>query len=95
MGRGSVSGPPGMPQARISLPIRNGGSWDDGNKWDDHKWQKPKMPVGAAPLWDNEPSDWSHKIGPNKQQQFTKEMVWNSKQFRCLVDMGFKVSVIN
>ncbi|XP_045477567.1 protein Gawky isoform X3 [Harmonia axyridis] len=90
MARGNVAVPPGMPQPRISLPMRNGGSWDDGSKWDDHpKWQKPKMPVGTGPLWDNEP-DWSHKIaGPNKQQ-FTKEMVWNSKAFRCLVDMGFK-----
>ncbi|XP_044759265.1 protein Gawky isoform X3 [Coccinella septempunctata] len=90
MGRGGVTGPPGMAQPRISLPMRNGGSWDDGSKWDDHpKWQKPKMPVGAGPLWDNEP-DWGHKIGGPNQQQFTKEMVWNSKQFRCLVDMGFK-----
>ncbi|KAK9888232.1 hypothetical protein WA026_000500 [Henosepilachna vigintioctopunctata] len=89
MGRGNVSGPPGMAQPRIALQLRNG-SWDEG-KWEDHpKWQKPKMPVGGGPLWDNE-ADWGHKLGgPNKQQQFTKEMVWNSKQFRCLVDMGFK-----
>lgn len=65
------------------------GSWDEiGNQpvgWDEPgSWAKQKMP---APLWDNE-LDW-HKQG--NKPQLTKEMVWNSKQFRMLVDMGHKV----
>lgn len=101
MARGSnVTGPPGMAanQGRIKPDPaawnhpRNG-SWDEAGPggWDEQgSWPKQKMPIGSGPLWDNEP-DWSHKlsVGPGKQQ-FTKEMVWNSKQFRCLVDMGFK-----
>lgn len=66
------------------------GSWDEiGSQpvgWDEPgSWAKPKMPT---PLWDNE-LDWGHK--PANKPQLTKEMVWNSKQFRMLVDMGHKV----
>lgn len=60
-----------------------GAAWDDGTSW-----TKQKMP---GPLWaagDNE-LDWGHK--QTGKLPLTKEMVWNSKQFRALVDMGHKV----
>lgn len=99
MGRGGVAGgPPTMGQSRLKQDAggagggvwshgRNG-SWDEagpgGGGWDDATpW--PKQKTITTPMWDD--MDWKH--GP--KQQLTKEMVWNSKQFRTLVDMGYKV----
>lgn len=100
MGRGgNGNGPPGMTQSRMkpdgSMWGGHGrnGSWEDhgggpGAAWDEPcSWPKQKMP---DPLWDE--SDWSHK--QQNKPQLTKEMVWNSKQFRMLVDMGHKVNVL-
>lgn len=94
MGRGGVAGPPAMGQSRLKQEAgsvwshgRNG-SWDEAGPggWDEAAaWSKKNM---GTPLWDD--MDWNSKHGP-KQQQLTKEMVWNSKQFRTLVDMGYKV----
>ncbi|XP_018569055.1 protein Gawky isoform X3 [Anoplophora glabripennis] len=93
MGRGNAAVPPGMAQARMKPDGsvwghgRNG-SWDEvgpGTGWEETgPWTKQKMP---GPLWDTD-LDWGHKQ-PNKPQ-LTKEIVWNSKQFRMLVDMGYK-----
>lgn len=96
MGRGNATGPPGMAPSRLKPDGsvwghgRNG-SWDEtGPAWEETgAWPKQKA-MGGGPLWDND-MDWGHKQGGPKQQ-LTKEMVWNSKQFRMLVDMGFKVS---
>lgn len=82
-----------MTQSRIkSDTLGNGrnGSWDEmGNQsvpWDDQSvWSKPK---GSNYMWESE-QDWNPK--PNKLH-LTKDMIWNSKQFRMLVDMGHKVS---
>lgn len=94
MGRNSAAGPPGMqsrmkPEASVWGHGRNG-SWDDaGPGWDETgPWPKQKTMPG--PIWEND-GDWIHKQGP--KQAFTKEMIWNSKQFRVLVEMGYKVSV--
>lgn len=95
MTRGGTAGPPGMPQTRIKPDGsvwgghgRNGAWEETGPAWDDGggPWGKQK-PMGA-PLWENE-MDWNHKQGP--KPPLTKEMVWNSKPFRMLVDMGYKV----
>ncbi|KAF5283611.1 hypothetical protein FQR65_LT13817 [Abscondita terminalis] len=91
--RSGAGGPPGMPQTRLKpdgsvWSHGRNGTWEEaGPAWDDGSapWGKQK-PMGA-PLWDNE-IDWNHKQGP--KPQLTKEMVWNSKQFRVLVDMGYK-----
>lgn len=93
MGRGNSTGPPGMSQSRMKPDGsvwghgRNG-SWDEaGPQWDESgPW--PKQKTMGAPLWDND-IDWNHKPGP--KQPLTKDIVWNSKQFRMLVDMGYKV----
>ncbi|XP_022916638.1 protein Gawky [Onthophagus taurus] len=94
MGRNNAAGPPGMPQSRIKPDGavwghgRNG-SWDDsGPGWDETgPWPKQKLP--GAPIWDND-GDWvGHKPGP-KQPPISKELLWNSRQFRTLVDMGYK-----
>lgn len=94
MGRGGVTGPPTMGQSRIKQEGgvwshgRNG-SWDEAGPsgWDDATaW--PKQKTMGTPLWDD--MDWNNKHGP--KPPLTKEMVWNSKQFRQLVDMGYKVS---
>ncbi|KAB0794077.1 hypothetical protein PPYR_13697 [Photinus pyralis] len=93
MARGA-GGPPGMPQARMKpdgsvWSHGRNGSWDEsGPAWDDSNapWGKQKPMVGG-PLWENE-IDWNHKQGP--KPALSKEMVWNSKQFRVLVDMGYK-----
>lgn len=65
--------------------------WDESTKWADgsSSWGKTGKAAGlGTPLWDNE-MDWgTHKQGP---KQLTKEMIWSSKQFRLLVDMGYKV----
>ncbi|XP_049826803.1 protein Gawky isoform X2 [Aethina tumida] len=81
-------------------PGRNGGgSWDDvgpgggaggGGGWDDTvgPWAKQKMGGGGGgPLWGDSEIDWAHKQG---KQQLTKEMIWNSKQFRMLAELGHK-----
>lgn len=66
------------------------GPWDEmggqSATWDEpNSWAKQKM---TNPLWENE-LDWGQK--PNKLH-LTKEIIWNSKQFRMLVDLGHKVS---
>ena len=94
MGRGGAGGPPGMAQTRMKQDgsvwshARNG-SWDDGSQgWDEAgPWPKPKTIPGQ--LWDGD-NDWGHKP-TQKPPNFTKEIIWNSKQFRMLVDMGYKV----
>lgn len=94
MGRGNSTGPPGMSQSRMKPDGsvwghgRNG-SWDEGGPpWDDAG-QWPKQKTMGGPLWDND-IDWNHKQG--QKQPLTKELVWNSKQFRALVEMGYKVT---
>lgn len=85
-------------------PGRNGGgSWDDvgpgggaggGGGWDDTvgPWAKQKMGGGGGgPLWGDSEIDWAHKQG---KQQLTKEMIWNSKQFRMLAELGHKVTYL-
>ncbi|CAG9864079.1 unnamed protein product [Phyllotreta striolata] len=99
------NGPPGMAQSRIkpdgSMWGGHGrnGSWGDEHggpggggggggggaaAWDEQpSWSKPKMP---ETLWDE--SEWGHK--QQNKPQLTKEMLWNSKPFRMLIDMGHK-----
>ncbi|KAI4455914.1 trinucleotide repeat-containing protein [Holotrichia oblita] len=91
MGRNSAAGPPGMqsrmkPEASVWGHGRNG-SWDDGGPGWDETGPWPKQKTMPGPIWDND-GDWIHKQGP--KQPFTKEMIWNSKQFRVLVEMGYK-----
>lgn len=97
MGRGNAAGPPGMSQPRIKPEgaslwggaVRNG-SWEESPApgWDEAgPWQKQK-PITSGPLWDND-MDWGHKPGP--KQQLSKEMLWASKPFRYLAELGFKV----
>ncbi|XP_060522556.1 protein Gawky isoform X3 [Cylas formicarius] len=79
--------------------VGRGNGWDDvgagptagGGGWDDPSvgpWPKQKIPGAAGGLWDAGDLDWGHK--QSIKPQLTKEMVWNSKQFRTLVDMGHK-----
>ncbi|XP_017786901.1 PREDICTED: protein Gawky isoform X2 [Nicrophorus vespilloides] len=75
-----------------------GGGWVDepgpggvtGWGEDTGPWPKQKSMGGGAlpPLWPDNDMDWSHKQGPKKQ--LTPENIWNSKQFRGLIDMGYK-----
>lgn len=100
------AGPPGMapgrkPEGVWSAGGRNG--WDEvgggpgGAGWGEEPGTAPwatkqKGPGGG--LWDTASElDWGHK--PPQKPQLTKEQVWNSKQFRMLVDLGYKVSVFN
>lgn len=84
-----------MTQTRIkSESLGNGrnGSWDEmGNhqsQWEDQSvWPKAKVPNH---MWENE-QDWNPK---QNKVHLTKDMIWNSKQFRMLVDMGHKVYYI-
>lgn len=81
-----------LTQTRLkSEPMGNGrnGAWDEiGNQsvgWDDQNvWTKPKVPNH---MWENE-QDWNQK---SSKLHLTKDVIWNSKQFRMLVDMGHKV----
>ena len=63
-----------------------------GPSWNNLKQQKNPMPA-AWPEGDamDASSSWAHPPKPGPKQ-LTKEMVWNSKQFRVLTEMGFKVS---
>lgn len=76
------SDPPGWGNAR-------NGAWDEMGQavtWDEPSpWTKQKAPNH---LWENE-LDWSQK---QNKLHLTKEIIWNSKQFRMLVDMGYKVN---
>lgn len=99
MGRGAGGmGPPGIPRMKPDGPVwtRNGSweegsghtGWDESGKWPEGaSWAKTKSGMGT-PLWDSD-MDWGHKQGP--KQGLTKEVIWNSKQFRMLVEMGYKV----
>lgn len=98
-------GPPGMPgQARMKPETGAGGVWSHGRNgswdeigagpggvaWEDAAgWAKQKMAAAGGGMWGGaDELDW-HKA--STKPQLTKEMVWNSKQFRMLVDMGHKV----
>lgn len=101
MGRGDDGvggGPPGMaggggrgikPDGGVWVQHGRNGSWDEtGPGWDESgPWNKQKMT--APPLWDGD-NDWEHKQGP-KATGLSKEMIWNSKFFRVLVEMNYKV----
>lgn len=103
-GAGTMSCPPGMTQSRLKPDggasvwgSRNGSwegdaghaaGWEDSGKWPDgaNSWAKQQKPGIGAPIWEPD-MDWAHKSGP---KQLTKEVIWNSKQFRVLVEMGYK-----
>lgn len=100
-------GPPGMAPGRKPEGVWSGAGgrngWDEvgggpgGAGWGEEPGTAPwatkqKGPGGG--LWDTAGElDWGHK--PPQKPQLTKEQVWNSKQFRMLVDLGYKVSVFN
>ncbi|CAH0397998.1 unnamed protein product [Chilo suppressalis] len=74
-------------------PDRDGSAWPDPSGpalWPVPPKPKPTGPGGG---WPDDIGEWG---GPKPPQagplgkQLPKEMVWNSKQFRFLVDMGFK-----
>ena len=82
-----------------------GNAWDENHQtsagWDDsttstatssgpsHPWNKSKSSMPAQ-LWDND-LDWQNKhVAPPNKLVLTKEMIYSSKQYRLLVDMGFK-----
>ncbi|BES99135.1 Trinucleotide repeat containing 6C [Nesidiocoris tenuis] len=81
-----------------------GGMVDVGGPWADEKpapWMEPALNPSWVqggpkhkPAWDGsdlDPSSWG--VGhPNKQQskQLSKEVIYNSKAFRMLTDMGYK-----
>lgn len=52
-----------------------GGGWDENGG-------------GGGPSFDNGPSPWSKVDGPGKP--LSKDMIWNSKQFRILSEMGYR-----
>ncbi|XP_065162947.1 protein Gawky isoform X3 [Atheta coriaria] len=101
----NVNGPPGMaPNARPGMkpPMSgDGGSvWRNGTSWGEEQgpaggweeggpWSKPKaMGGGGGALWAENDMDWSQKQG--NKQHISKEAIWASKQFRVLIDLGFK-----
>lgn len=99
---GGRGGPPGMAPGRKPDGVWGGGGGGGRNGWDDvggptGGWgEEPgapwaKQPKGPGGLWDTAELDWGHK--PQNKPQLTKEQVWNSKQFRVLVDMGYKVRI--
>ncbi|TRY68302.1 hypothetical protein TCAL_06828 [Tigriopus californicus] len=52
-----------------------GGAWDENGG-------------GGGPSFDNGPSPWSKVDGPGKP--LSKDMIWSSKQFRILSEMGYR-----
>ncbi|KAL4709857.1 hypothetical protein ACJJTC_003820 [Scirpophaga incertulas] len=72
-------------------PEREGSAWPDPSV--PTLWQMPKpKPSGPGGGWPDDIGEWG---GPKPPQgplgkQPSKEMVWHSKQFKLLVDMGFK-----
>lgn len=58
-------------------------AWNDGNNWNKQKpggWPESNLELG---------SDWSHgQKAPNKM--IASEIIRNSKQFRTLIDLGYK-----
>lgn len=78
----------------------SGGGWPEREAptWPDASgpglWPVPKSkPTGPAGGWPDDIGEWGGPKPPQQQslaKQLPKEMVWNSKQFRFLVEMGFK-----
>nr|XP_021192505.2 protein Gawky isoform X1 [Helicoverpa armigera]XP_021192521.2 protein Gawky isoform X1 [Helicoverpa armigera]XP_049699497.1 protein Gawky isoform X1 [Helicoverpa armigera] len=73
-------------------PDRDAPAWPDASG--PALWPVPKpKPAGPGTAWPDDIGEWG---GPKPPQggplgkQLPKEMVWNSKQFRFLVEMGFK-----
>ncbi|XP_041978299.1 protein Gawky isoform X2 [Aricia agestis] len=73
-------------------PDRDVPAWPDAAGPGMWNMQKPK-PSGPTGGWPDDINEWG---GPKPPQmgglgkQWTKEMVWNSKQFRYLVELGYK-----
>lgn len=97
---------PMKPDAMWGHPHRNGswedGTGHAGN-WEKDNWNESQMNQGGTwpggpkskPMggpggsWDSDMGDWCG--GPKPPAKLLpKDMVWNSKQFRLLVDMGYK-----
>lgn len=70
-------------------PDRDVGGWPDSagpGLWP----AKPKQ-SGPGGTWTEEIGEWGgSKQPPLGKQQLSKEMIWSSKQFRCLVEHGYK-----
>ncbi|KAF7266603.1 hypothetical protein GWI33_020105 [Rhynchophorus ferrugineus] len=91
---GGRGGPPGMAPGRKPDGVWGGGGrngWDEvpgqTSGWGDEPttpWGKQK---GPGVIWESGELEWGHKA---QKLPLTKEQVWNSKQFRMLVDMGHK-----
>lgn len=61
------------------------------NLWDEHQKLQQMGPSGAGNWIDSEmdpSSTWGHA-----KPALTKEMIWKSREFRNLCDLGFKVCV--
>ncbi|XP_022121163.2 protein Gawky isoform X1 [Pieris rapae] len=79
-------------ESHAGWPDRDVPSWSDSSA--PGLWPVPKpKPAGPAGAWPDDIAEWG---GPKPPQggsigkQLTKEMVWNSKQFRILLEMGYK-----
>jgi hypothetical protein len=60
--------------------------------WDEHQKPQPMGPTGVGNWADSDmdpTSSWGHTPKP----ALTKELIWNSREFRYLCDMGFKVGI--
>ena len=88
----------GIDDAKPRDPMGGGGGWGDGaNNWSNNP-RKPGM--RTSPSWDDPPGmtggpgdqrggGWGP--GPNRvPHNISKDMIWGSKQFRILCEMGFR-----
>lgn len=97
---------PTKPDAVWGAHSQRNGSWEDPHtpSWNDRDvggwpdaggpglWPKHK-PSGPGGAWPDDIGEWGgpkHPPGGPLTKQWPKELVWNSKQFRYLVEMGYK-----
>jgi hypothetical protein len=70
-------------------------NWADSNSSPLAYWPtKPKATTSSTPSWSDGQIDTSSWGGPKQGKPLSKDIIWASKQFRILTDMGFKVLII-
>lgn len=80
---GDIKSVPGTP----STPV-----WTDSNTNSMPYWaNKPKISNTTAPSWSDGQIDTSSWCGPKQGKPLTKDIIYASKQFRILCEMGYKV----
>ena len=64
--------------------------WSSDEPWSGGRGPKQPGPMRSSPSWGDEPMGGGDRWAPRPGGGVSKDMIWGSKQFRILVEMGFR-----